>query len=406
MGIISFFFGYYNTVLKKNEYFFAIFGAAVDKRRKWRYNRREVKNMDIYKQPWRLVQNRIRGKGGREIDKHRGIFPPLDDGSGSEAWIGSVTRVENPPADKPNYGCSEVILPDGRRMYLFEAIELSPKRALGEKHMGQNGSGMGMLIKYLDAKAQYGLQCHPTREWAKKMWGSDYGKEESWYVIGTRGDTREPAYILLGFKEEVTGEEWERHYRKNDIAALENLCHKIQVKAGETYFVGGGTPHALGEGCFVVEVQEPSDITLGAHTYEHIRGGRDIDPAEKRAYDERLLGAYIYDGCSFEENLRRWRIPRKTMRFGEGGKEEILIGANQTKFFSLTELAVNGSAEISDTGFPKVAVALSGEGKIVFEGGEMKIKRGDEIFLPFDAKASVAGNMAVALCHPEGAVCM
>ena len=218
----------------------------------------------MYNQPWKLVQNRIRGAGGREIDKFRGITPPIDDETGSEAWIGSVTRVEKPPKDKPNYGCSEVYLPDGERLFLFEAIERAPEEILGKKHMQKNGTGLGMLIKYLDAQRQYGLQCHPTRPWAKKMWNSDYGKEESWFVIGTRDDTAEPAYILLGFQEGVTREEWEKYYHAGDLEALENLCHKIPVQVGETYFVGGGCPHALGEGCFVIEVQEPSDITLGA----------------------------------------------------------------------------------------------------------------------------------------------
>ncbi|MCL2813680.1 MAG: class I mannose-6-phosphate isomerase [Oscillospiraceae bacterium] len=363
--------------------------------------------MNIYKQPWKLVQNRIRGRGGREIDKLRGISPPVDDNSGSEAWIGSVTRVGNPPKDRPDYGCSEVMLPDGRQMFLFEAIGLSPLQTLGEKHISRNGSGMGMLIKYLDAASQYGLQCHPTREFAKKMWGSDYGKEESWYVIGVREDTKEPAYILLGFKEGVSREEWEKHYRKDDIAALENLCHKIQVKAGEAYFVGGGVPHALGEGCFVVEVQEPCDITLGAHTYEYIKEHWGIDSIDKKTYDERLLGSYIYDGCTFEENLRRWRIPRKIIRSGEWGKEEIIIGTAQTRFFSFTELTLNGSgaADILNTGFPKVAVVLKGDGKLCFGGGEMQINRGDEIFLPFNVpEAKVTGNAAIILCHPEGVI--
>jgi hypothetical protein len=30
------------------------------------------------------------------------------------------------PGLDPNTGCAEVILPDGRRMYLFEAIALDP----------------------------------------------------------------------------------------------------------------------------------------------------------------------------------------------------------------------------------------------------------------------------------------
>ncbi len=185
--------------------------------------------MSLFHQPWELVPNHIRGKGGREIDKFRGVEPAVDYDAGSEAWIGSVTHVGNPPADKPYYGCSEVTLPDGRRMYLFEAIALNPQEVLGEKHMEKNGTSLGMLIKYLDAQVQYGLQCHPTRAWAKKMWNSPYGKEESWYVIGTREDSSEPAYILLGFKEGVTREQWEKYYYADDLKALENLCHKIPV---------------------------------------------------------------------------------------------------------------------------------------------------------------------------------
>ena len=103
--------------------------------------------MSIFHQPWELVPNHIRGKGGREIDKFRGVYTPVDYDAGSEAWIGSVTHVQNAPADKPYYGCSEVTLPDGRRMYLFEAIALNPEEVLGKKHIEKNGTGLGMLIK-------------------------------------------------------------------------------------------------------------------------------------------------------------------------------------------------------------------------------------------------------------------
>ena len=356
----------------------------------------------ISNMPWKLVPNRIRGRGGREIDKLRGIFPPIDDNTGSEAWIGSVTRVGNPPQDKPNYGCAQVDLPDGRRMFLFEAIALDPEHVLGAVHREKNGNGLGMLIKYLDAWKQYGLQCHPTRDWAMKMWNSPYGKEESWFVIGTREDTAEPAYILLGFKEGVTREIWEKHYFDNDIKALEQLCHKIEVKIGETYFVGGGCPHALGEGCFVIEVQEPADITLGATPYKHLPE-QWRKPAEADIYDERLLGSYIYDGCSYEENLRRWRAPRKTLREGDWGSEKILIGPDQTSYFSFTSLKVNGTAPIRATGQPQVCIVLSGEGNLIYDGGEMPLCKADELFFPYDVPGlTVTGDVELILCHPEG----
>ncbi|GHU89438.1 mannose-6-phosphate isomerase [Spirochaetia bacterium] len=341
--------------------------------------------------------------------------PPADDPAGSEAWIGSVTRVGNPPPEAPHKGCSEVILPDGQRMFLFEAINLAPEEVLGKKHISLHGTdNLGMLIKYLDAQKQYTLQAHPTRAWAKKMWNSDFGKEESWYVIGTRDDTAEPAYILLGFKEGVTREQFDALYRKDDLPALEKLCHKIQVKTGETYFVGGGVPHALGEGCFVIEVQEPSDITVvpisQKRRYEMIKAilPKGQEPRflreDDKLYDERMLGSFFYDGCNEAENFRRWRIPNKTIRSGDWGSEYFIIGPDQTSFFSYTRLDVKGRVPLRNTGFPQVAIILEGEGSFRFEGGILPLRRGDEVFLPWNIPgAELEGTVSAVLCHPEGA---
>jgi mannose-6-phosphate isomerase len=371
----------------------------------------------IYNQPWRLIPNKIRGAGGREIDKFRGLYPPKDDPAGSEAWIGSVTRVGNPPPGEPRRGCSEVSLPDGRRLYLFEALNLAPREVLGPEHLALHGKdSLGMLIKYLDAQKQYILQAHPTRPWAKKMWNSDFGKEESWYVIGTREDTAEPAYILLGFKEGVSREQFEELYRRDDMPALEGLCHKIRVKAGEAYFVGGGVPHALGEGCFVIEVQEPSDITVVPVTQkkhrEFFRALKGKDPGfeaeDEKLYDERLLGAFIYEGCGEAENLRRRRIPPRLIRRGDWGEEHYIISPRETSFFSYTRLDLKGRgpAPLRDTGFPQVGIVLEGEGCLCWEGGELSLRRGDELFLPYriaGAEFQAAPGLSVVLCHPEGA---
>ena len=361
---------------------------------------------DYYHEPWVLVQNQIRGRGGREIERFRGIENGRGDyAHGSEAWIGSTMPVGNPPADNPYWGCSEVTLPDGRREYLFRAIEENPEEILGKRHMAVNGTSIGMLIKYLDAAEPYGLQCHPTREWAKKMWNSDHGKAESWYVIGTRDDTEEPAYILLGFKEGVTREVWEKYFYENDIAALENLCHKIPVHVGEAFYLGGGLPHSLGTGCLVIEVQETSDITLGASPWDKTpvkwREG-----ASEEFFNERLLGAYIYDGCSYEENLKRWRSDRKIIRSGEWGEERMIIGPEQTSYFSFSELTLDGSTEIAKTGFPQIGIVTGGSGKLLWNGGEseMEITKGMEIFFPYDIPGlSVEGSLKLVLCNPEGA---
>jgi len=360
--------------------------------------------MTIFNQPWKLIPNKIRNSGGREIDKFRGISPAVDTPDGSEAWIGSVTRVAFPDPDKPNWGCSEVILPDKRSMYLFEAIALDPEKALGEKHLALHGTNLGMLIKYLDAKEQYLLQCHPTRETAKKMWNSNFGKEESWYVLATRDDTPEPAYVILGFKEGITREKFEELYRKEDITALENLCHKVPVKAGDAFFVGGGLVHALGRGCFVIEVQEPSDITAVPVTNSKRAKMQNREILEDdESYDRKMLGSFIYEGCSYEENLKRWKVSPKTIREEAWGKEVTIVGPDQTTYFSFSRMDVKGTAEIKSTGFPRVVIVMEGSGKFIWEGGSLELRKGDEIFLPWDVQGlSLEGDVSAVFCNPEG----
>ena len=105
-----------------------------------------------YTVPWKLVPNKIvRYPGGREIDRFRGIFPGADDGR-PEAWVGSDTRtVDAAEKGDPNDGCAEVMLPDGSRRYLFEAVEADPEAALGAAHIARNGARVGVLVKLLDA---------------------------------------------------------------------------------------------------------------------------------------------------------------------------------------------------------------------------------------------------------------
>jgi mannose-6-phosphate isomerase len=367
--------------------------------------------MSLFTQPWKLVPNKVRGEGGREIDRFRGVTPPMDDAKGSEAWVGSVTRAFNAPKDNPDMGLSEVLLPDGRCLKLDAAIALDPEAVLGTQHLARHGSGLGMLIKLLDSKRQYTLQAHPTRPTALKLWNSPVGKEESWYVIGTRDDVAEPPYILLGFKESISRELFEKLYRENDLKTLQTHCHKIAVKEGDVFFVGGGLPHALGPGCLVVEVQEPSELTVvplqQMTLMMRMCGGNEEEArsrlVEEAVYEKRMLNAFIYEGRSEEENLRRWRIAPKSLREGAWGREQVLIGQDQTAYFSFTRTDLKGRVPLRQTGFPQVGIVMEGEGVIRYAGGELSLRKGEELFLPHSIpEAELEGTLSLVLCHPEG----
>lgn len=344
-----------------------------------------VMDLKVWEVPLQLVPNKIpRYPGGREIDRFRGKKECIDDGK-PEAWVGSTTRAINAENDE-NLGLSEVILPTGEVMLLKNLIDKYPRQLLGDKHYDKFGNETCILVKLLDAKNQLGLQSHPTREYAKKYFNSDFGKVESWYIIGVREDQDEPPYVLLGFKEGISREKFEELYHQQDIKAMEDLCHKIYVSPGEMYFVDAGVPHAVGPGCFLIEVQESSDITVGVRK-------KTFDSKEKeREYNERLLGCYRYIGYSYEENINKYKVPPKVVRREEGGTETVLLGQDETPYFGVAEVEVKDQFALRDTGTFSIGIVTEGEGQIIYDGGVMDIKKSDEIFLPAGIKNPILKN--------------
>lgn len=195
---------------------------------------REVFLNSMYHQPWRLVQNQIRAEGGREMKRFRGEANPQDTQNGAEAWIGSVTSANGATKEYPFLGQSQVCLPDGSLPYLSQAIACAPERVLGARHLSVFGRELGILLKMLDAKAPFLLQCHPSRQVAKTLWNSQYGKEECWHVLSIRQDMPERPYILLGFQPGITRQAFEKAYHDGNTPALEAMCHRIEVEPGET----------------------------------------------------------------------------------------------------------------------------------------------------------------------------
>lgn len=367
--------------------------------------------MDIYRQPWSLVPNHVRAEGGREIDRFRGVPDPKDVPDGAEAWIGSVTRANGVTKENPNLGCSEVILPDHSKHYLFDVIREHPAEVLGTRHLERFGTELGVLVKYLDAKKKFLLQCHPTREKARELWNSDYGKTECWHVISVRDDVEEPPFIWLGFKKDITPEKFAQAYRSGNLEAVENLCHRFPVHAGETYFIPGGMPHALGVGCFVVEIQEPTDLTAVPISQQALIDFRKkanpkgvFTRIDDVLYDSRTLGSFDYTGRAPEEILRMTKSQNRVIRSGEWGEERLIIGPEQTAFFACTEITVRGKAVLPVTGEIRIGIVTDGSGSLRAGNSEFSCRRGSEIFFPIGAdRVTAEGNMTLVLCHPGGA---
>ncbi len=128
------------------------------------------------------------------------------------------------------------------------------------------GGRFPLLIKYLDARENLSVQVHPDEHTANRLGGTVRPKHEAWYVLEAPPD----GFIYHGLREGTTPEAFR-------AAMLEgrpdDVLRHVHVRAGDCYFLPSGTPHALGAGVLVAEVQTPSDITY--RTYDWGR----IDPA-------------------------------------------------------------------------------------------------------------------------------
>ena len=149
-----------------------------------------------------------------------------------------------------------------------------------ETDLGENCKGFPffpMLVKLIDAKQDLSVQVHPSDAYALKNENS-FGKTEMWYIV----EAEEGAGIYLGFKQDVTQEEYEKAIENTTLTDLLNF---FEVKAGDCYFIPSGTIHAIATGCLICEIQQNSNLTYRVYDY----GRRDKNGNLRELHVEKAL---------------------------------------------------------------------------------------------------------------------
>ncbi len=333
------------------------------------------KEMDIKKFLLKTGETRVWRTygGGAALDRwhgregENGMFP--------EDWAASTTRASNPGREAIVEGLSRVISIEGEP-YLTDVIAADPQGFFGAAHIHAFGEKAGFLVKLIDAGERLTIQVHPDKKYAKEILHSDYGKTESWYILGSNSEAIQPC-IYLGFKPGVTREIWKDIFDRQDIPAMLDCLHKIPVRAGECYFISAGVPHAIGEGCFLAEIQEPTDYTMRTEL---------VTPAGLRIHEnqchqgvgyEKMLDCFHYDGASLEETLSRWRSEPVCVCEEAGGRINSLIDERQTNLFSMRRVEVDAGITLAPQGMMSILMVLSGSGMARTDGEEMPVCQGD-----------------------------
>ena len=173
------------------------------------------------------------------------------DGSYPEEWVASSVRALNEGSTDVHEGISKI---KGTELYLNEAVEKYKSEILGERE------DIGILTKILDSAIRLPVQAHPDKAFSEKYFSSKYGKEESWIILATRPGAK----IYYGFKDGVTLEDFSKAVdaSETDKNAFEHLLCTIDVKPGDVIYIPAKMVHAIGYGCVLLEVQEPTDFTI------------------------------------------------------------------------------------------------------------------------------------------------
>lgn len=342
---------------------------------------REVASLErLTRQPLRLAPNRVYRlwRGGALLDRLQGT-PRPEDGHFPEEWVGSTTvsRLPDRPADE---GLSRVVAPDGSTVVLKSLIEAFPEAILGEAHIARHGKELGVLCKLLDAAMRLPIQCHPDRAFAQQYLHSNFGKTESWLILATRTIDGTPPYILFGFREGVTEEAFWRAVQTQDIPAQIAALNRLEVQPGQVYLVAAGTPHAIGSGVFMVEVQEPTDFVVNTeYTVGEIR--RTEAQCFMGVRFDLGMRCFNYQAAGMAFLRRHTLSPRITCEDGQG-REEVLIGPEDTPCFGAARLTVRGTVVDRDRGRCCIGIVTEGRGHLTGPGCDLTIEPGTTLFIP------------------------
>ena len=320
--------------------------------------------------------------GGKLFDDFLG--DGSTDGFYPEEWIASAVRAINKGSSDLKEGVSK---PVDSELYFDDFLARNKYEMLGSQ------GKLRILVKYLDSAIRLPAQAHPDKEFSRKNFNSEYGKTESWIILGTREDAK----IFFGFKDGVDEAEFKKAIADSefDKDSMERLMKSITPKVGDVFLVPAKTIHAIGAGCLILEVQEPTDFTIQPERW----------CGDYKLSDEEMylgLTPDVAAGCFDFGKQPSAKVEPKTLYEKNGVTVERLIGEALTPCFVVNRIKCGGgsfSMNVNDS--YAVYIVTAGEGEIIGEGYRRKLKKGDYFFLPCAAmgRFEIQGHIEVVECY-------
>ncbi len=282
--------------------------------------------------------------GGRRIAGFKGIA--LNSDRVGESWeISPLVGMETIVTDGPYKGKTP-----------NELIAMLGSRLLGDKVTRRFGDRFPLLIKFIDAEDDLSIQVHPDDN---SSHGN--GKTELWYII----DAAPGSHIYSGLNRELTPEEMTELIKSRQLA---DVLAKHYPQSGDVFYIPAGRVHSAGAGNFVLEIQQPSDITYRLWDWDR----RDASGQLRELHVDSALRSIDYSQTDYGLARPQLLADRETI-------------VKRTPFFTVTALSIVSKVKLAvgTRHSFRVLVAVEGSGTVTDpQGRQTTIERGQTLFVP------------------------
>jgi mannose-6-phosphate isomerase len=310
--------------------------------------------------------------GGQKIAAFRGGDEPA---LGPEDWVGSTAALPAALMASADLTAGISRLEDGT--LLRDAVRDDPTGWLGpDLGVALSDGEIGVLVKLLDAGERLPVHCHPSRENARKLLGSRFGKTEGWAVM----DADQGSSVWLGFSRDLDQAQLARLIAAQDVDSMLASMNRVEVRTGDILYVPAGTPHAIGQGVFVTELQEPTSFSILA---EYASFGLDEGRATLGLGWETAITCFDLEAFDRDKAGSLVRRPER-MLTDKGGAIDRLFPVEADDYFRAFRLAVEPDISFDVLGY-RVLIVTAGEAELEFGTGgpRLVVRDGETWALPF-----------------------
>ena len=246
---------------------------------------------------------------------------------------------------------------------LNQIIETYKDKFVGHNVYKKFGDVFPLLFKFIDAQEDLSIQLHPNDDIAQKRHNS-FGKTEMWYVVDADIESR----LIVGFNDNYSKELFVKKLKSNRLI---DMLNTIQIKKNDSFFIEGGTVHAIGKGSLIAEIQQTSHITYRLFDWNR----KDSFGNHRELHTELALDAIDFT--------------KKT-----NGKVEYSLDINKRTnlvdciYFTTNKIIVNSIYNLNMQELDSFVVYMCIEGNVLVSVEKQKeeLKKGETIIIPAASK--------------------